>query len=242
MRNALTAIFVAALCLAPAMPAYADPDPPQPTSLATDPMLLALIGSTGDDVFSVTDLSTLLDPSTPPGTPTQHYGPYASGSPDSGTCGNNWAEDTFDRVFTVRTSATGSITVVEQFKNGSFATNAGASPGGCETNLGGTIGAGVTGSMHGYFIISNVGTPTSTSPYCDATDPSNMDCTTATFINTHFAPCYPAVCSVTTYFDHYAAGDQGLALHEWKNATCDRGGDDGDIAANEGIASQGFCP
>ena len=242
MRNALAAIFVAALCLAPATPAYANPDPPQPTSLVTDPLLLAVIGSTSDDVFSVTDLSTLLDPSTTPGTPTQHYGPYASGSPDSGTCGNEWAIDTFDRVFTVRPSATG-FTVVEQFKNGSFMTNAGQSPGGCETNVGGTIVAGVTGSMHGYFIISNVvGPQTSTSPNCDAANETNHDCTTATFVNTHFAPCYPAECQVTTYFDHYAAGDQSLALHEWKNASCDRGGDDGDIAMTAGVLTKGICP
>jgi hypothetical protein len=35
---------------------------------------------------------------------------------------------------------------------------------------------------------------------------------------------------VTTFFDHYSAGDQNLAVHEWKNATCDRGGNHGDIA------------
>jgi hypothetical protein len=56
------------------------------------------------------------------------------------------------------------------------------------------------------------------------------DCTTATFINTHFVLCYPATCTVSTFFDHYSAGDQGLAVHEWKNASCDRGGNHGDIA------------
>lgn len=33
---------------------------------------------------------------------TKHFGPFPSTSPDSGTCGNDWAEDTFDRFFTVR--------------------------------------------------------------------------------------------------------------------------------------------
>ena len=86
--------------------------------------------------------------------------------------------------------------------------------------------------MHGYFIISNVGAQTSTSPNCDALTPSNPDCTTTTFINTHFAPCYPATCQVTTFFDHYAAGNQSLIYHEWKNASEDRGGNSGDIASS----------
>ena len=169
-----------------------------------------------------------LSPVDPSGHATQHYGPYASGSPDSSTCGNDWAEDTFDRDFTVR-----GTTVVEQFKNGSFVTNAGASPGACDPSDGygpGTVGAGHTGSMHGYFIVTGVGMQTSSSPFCDAVAMTNTDCTTATFINTHFTPCYPFTCTVTTFFDHYSAGDQGLAVHEWKNASCDRGGNHGDIA------------
>ena len=48
---------------------------------------------------------------------------------------------------------------------------------------------------------------------------TNADCTTATFINTHFVSCYPATRTVTTFFDHYNAGDQGLAVHEWENAS-----------------------
>jgi len=35
---------------------------------------------------------------------------------------------------------------------------------------------------------------------------------------------------VTTFFDHYAARDQSLLFHEWKNASLDRGGNSGDIA------------
>jgi hypothetical protein len=115
----------------------------------TSVSVLSMINSTGDDAFSTMSLS----PTDPSGTPTQHYGPYASGSPDSGTCGiNDWAEDTFDRDFTVRTANDGTITVVEQFKNGSFVTNATASPGACDSSDGygpGTVNAGHTGSMHG---------------------------------------------------------------------------------------------
>jgi hypothetical protein len=87
--------------------------------------------------------------------------------------------------------------------------------------------------MHGYFINSNVGPgQTSYSPYCDAVNMTNDDCTTTTFIDTHFTPCYFAgtgTCPVTTFAFHFAAGDQGLVEHEWKNASDDRGGNHGDI-------------
>ena len=216
---AATALAGLALCAT----AAAAPDSGSVVGL-TSPSVLTMVAGTGDDAFSTMSLS----PVDPSGHPTQHYGPYASTSPDSSTCGNDWANDTFDRDFTVRGD-----TVVEQFKNGSFVTMAGPSPGGCDSSDGygpGTVAAGHTGSMHGYFIVTGVGMQTSTSPYCDASTSSNVNCTTETFINTHFTPCYPFTCTVTTFFDHYSAGDQGLAVHEWKNASCDRGGNHGDIA------------
>jgi hypothetical protein len=163
------------------------------------------------------------------GTSTQHYGPYASGSTDSGTCGPDWANDTFDRHFTVQQNADGTFTVVEQFEDGTFTTFAGPSPGACDTNPGGTVNAGVMGSLHGYFVIPNVGAQTSTDPSCVAGSPTEP-CTTAGFINSHFAPCYPVSCPVTSFFFHYESSDQSLLFHEWKNASADRGGNSGDIA------------
>ncbi len=167
-----------------------------------------------------------------PASAAQHYGPFASGSPDSGTCGLNWANDTFDRHFSVR-SRDGVLTVVEDFKDGSFVTFGGASPGGCDTNPGGTVAAGVTGSLEGYFVIPMTGeTQISFDPSCVAA-PFSGDCTTANFINSHFSPaCYPDICQVTTFLFHYSAGGQGLAFHEWKNASADRGGNSGDIATS----------
>lgn len=207
--------------------AAANPDAISSPAGETSPLILALIGS--DDLFATVDLAPLLNPTGM--NRTQHYGPYASGSPDSGTCGNDWAEDTFDRHFTVRSNNDGTYTVVQQFKNGSFVTNGGPSPGSCDTTDGsppGAVDAGITGSMHGYFIISVTGAQTSSDPSCVAGMPS-APCTTAGFMESHFACVYQATCSVTTYFDHYSAGDQGLAEHEWKNASDDRGGNHGDI-------------
>ena len=192
-------------------------------------VILALI--TDDDLFATADLTILFSqPAT--ASPTQHYGGYPSTSPDSGTCGNDWATDTFDRHFTVFTDKSGGIVVVQQFKRGSFVTNAGLSPGACETSpLGSTVNAGITGTMHGYFIIPLPSTTTqsSTDPHCDAITMLDTGCTTTTFINTHFTPCYPATCPVTTFFFHYTAPNQGLIAHSWKNASTDRGGNSGDI-------------
>ena len=56
----------------------------------------------------------------------RHYGPFASTSPDNGTCGI-WAIDTFDRVFNVHDNGDGTFSVDEQFKNGSFVTIGGSS-------------------------------------------------------------------------------------------------------------------
>jgi hypothetical protein len=229
-KRCLIGVLPAVLAaLAFTVPASAAPDGVTSVAGVTSPSLLALIAS--DDLFSVMDLSSVLNPTGM--TPTQHFGPYASGSTDSGSCGPDWANDKFDRDFTVRSNGDGTYTVVEQFKNGAFSTTGPISPGACDgfTNHGSTIVAGKAGSMHGYFIITNVVGPENNSPSCDATNPSSTDCTTATFIDTHFAPCYQVTCTVTTFFDHYAAGDQSLLFHQWKNASADRGGDDGDIAS-----------
>jgi hypothetical protein len=207
--------------------AFADPERPIPG--LTDPSLLALI--TDDDFFATADLTLLLNST---GSPTQHYGPYPSGSPDSGTCGNLWAQDTFNRHFTVKHNPDGTFTVIQQFKKGSFVTMMGASPGACDLdepeNMGGVVNGGITGSMHGYFIIPIPApfTQTSDDPSCVAGMPS-APCTTTGFINSHFTPCYPAPCSVSTFAFHFSAGNQLLVEHEWKNASDDRGGNHGDI-------------
>ena len=232
------AVFALVVAFAPASRASADPGGEGHASGVSDPLILAIIGD--DDLFSLADLSTVLNtaPTGPQANGTQHYGPFTSTSPDSGTC-NDWAEDTFDRHFTVRASGLNTFTVVEQFKNGSFVTTLdGPSPGGCDTDLGGTIVTGKTGSMHGYEIITVTGTQTSSEGSCVANTPS-APCTTAGFIGSHFA----GSSTVGTYFFHYAAGDQNLAVHEWKNASCDRGGNAGDIASTTGVQQRSpLCP
>ena len=154
MRLLLTALFVGILVTL----AFAGPEVPIPGSSLPTPR----VSSTADDVFATADLTTLLDPS---GNSTQHFGPYPSTSPDSGTC----------QPHNPRT---------------------------------GTVDAGVTGSMYGYFII-----PLPPATVQSSTDSSGVasvpsaPCTTADFIDTHFFPaCYPVTCTVTTFFFHYSTG------------------------------------
>jgi hypothetical protein len=199
----------------------------------TPPGILALV--TNDDLFATADLTTLAPMVGPGPRATQHYGAYESGSPDSGTCGNDWAEDTFDRHFTVFKNPDGTLTVVQQFKAGSFVTNAGPSPGSCQPgNTPGIVDADKTGNVHGYFIIplQQGTTQTSTDPHCNAFTMTDSPCTTAIFLESHFTCTYQVTCSVTTFSFHYSAGDQGLIGHEWKNASPDRGGNNGDIRSS----------
>jgi hypothetical protein len=225
-------LFVALFLVANPGVAAADPEAEGTVGGLTSAVLLALI--TDDDAFATADLSILLASSNAMGTPTQHYGGYLSSSPDSGTCGNFWAHDTFDRHFTVMTSGDGTMTVIQQFKNGSFRTDDGLSPGSCDTTDGsppGTVDAENDGEMHGYFIIPLPPgtTQTSTDPHCDAATMTDALCTTTTFMNTHFDPCYPVACPVTTFFFNYTSADTTLVEHTWKNASADRGGNRGDI-------------
>jgi hypothetical protein len=249
IKKLSTAIALVALSMAIGVASVrASPETPR---LGTTPLaplistLLNVANTIGNDQFSTVDLTTSVDPST---TSTQHYGPYASGSSDSSTCGNDWAQDTFNRHFTIF-FAKGSIVIVEQFRDGSFITpaqdqpQAKWSPGGCQNSPipQGTVSDGVIGAMHGYFIIPLPPgqTQISHSPFCNAVGGTNTNCTTTSFVDSHFAPgCGPGVSCpdiVTTFFFHYTAPitstapNSGLIKNEWKNASADRGGNSGDI-------------
>jgi hypothetical protein len=153
-----------------------------------------------------------------------HFGPIASSSPDSGTCGNNWANDTYNRDFTVVQNQDSTFRVMEQFKDGNFVTIAGQSPGACDTNPGGTVSGGINGSFQGYFLITVSNATFTPNATCDTSTCG----TTADFISTVFGSA--ATYDVTTFLFNYNSPDQSLALHHWKNASADRGGNVGDIS------------
>lgn len=152
---------------------------------------------------------------------TLHFGPIASTSPDSGTCGNNWANDTFNRFFTI--NLTEPNTVIEDFKGGAFVTVAGASPGACQTgtNNGNTVGAGVTGTFQGSFDIAVTGGTFNPNAQCTPTTCN----TTAGFIQTVYGTSASYVTGATYFLFNYSADSNG----QWKNASANRGGNQGDI-------------
>jgi hypothetical protein len=152
------------------------------------------------------------------------YGPFASGSPDSGTCGNDWAVDTFDRTFTASTTANanGTYNVREDFTRGFFVTAAGPSPQACDPNrpTRGTVGPGITGQMAGFFTIV-----VSNGAYNSAAVCTAVNCgTTAGFVKTVYGP--GATYDVPTFFFGYVTRCNGW----WINASANFGGNRGDIS------------
>jgi hypothetical protein len=167
-----------------------------------------------------------------------HFGPFAGTSPDNGTCGHAWATDTFNRDFKVKDNRDGTFNVREEFKDGSFTTIAGPSPGACDTTgkHGTVVSAGVTGKMHG----SLEGTVTSTTFDPNGCDAVTADCTTTQgFLLAAFGPAGPATFTCNLGYAgcefkfEYSAGDQGLAFHHWEDASTNPPGGEnfkGDIA------------
>ena len=158
------------------------------------------------------------------------FGLFDSASPDSGTCGNDWANDTFKRHFDAVTTpnSDGTYTVVESFISGRFVTTAGPSPDVCDLTgtAGSTIGAGVTGSFGGSFTVLVSG----------GTYNPNATCTQATCNTTagFVAAVYGATATsnVTTFGLTYHANGPGLIQREWTNASADLGGNSGDIRSS----------
>ena len=153
------------------------------------------------------------------------FGPYASGSTDSGTCGvTDWANDTFKRFFTVTPNEDGSFTLREDFRDGHFVTIAGASPGACETGTphGATIRADVRGEFHGFLAGRVTGGTFTAAGGCPA------PCTGTEFLAVHFGAS--AAWDVSTFRFRYEADGHGLQFRRWQNASPDQGGNLGDIA------------
>jgi hypothetical protein len=147
---------------------------------------------------------------------------HDSGSPDSGTCGNSWANDTFTREFDVQQNG-GSFVLTEFFKDGHFVTFDGASPGGCEaqSDHGLLVTAGVSGSFHGF----DSGPVTGGTFNPDATCPD--PCTGATFVPAFFGS--GATWDTPDFSFTYEAQGGGLAFRRWTNAST---GNIGDIATS----------
>lgn len=167
-------------------------------------------------------------------------GPYTATTPDSGSCGNNWAIDLFNRQFVIHPENTdGTWTVVEKFNSGKFITlgngetGSAASPGHCDPDNGGSGGnthmlrEGVSGTFSGSFTITvNKGTYAANQG-CNSTEgasgaSTDDGCTTAQWIALAFpGAIYGSTANVTAYSLTYHANSQ-----QWIDASS---GDSGDI-------------
>jgi hypothetical protein len=163
-------------------------------------------------------------------------GPYAATTPDSGSCGNNWAIDLFSRQFVVHPqNVDGTWTVTENFKNARFitlgdgATNPAASPGQCDSVANAThkLKPGVVGTFSGSFTITIPdGFLYTANKGCNSTEgasgaPTDDGCTTKGWVDLAFPGFSYSSANVSAYNLVYKAGAQS-----WTDADT---GDSGDI-------------
>ena len=161
-----------------------------------------------------------------------NYGPFTSGSSDSATCGGDWANDTYNRVFDASTTrnANGTYSATEFFIDGHFVTMAHSSPGACNIpgrNTGGMIRAGVRGTFHGSFGIVITGGTFNPNADCNQTTCN----TTAKWVRTVFGAASTYTTGPSFEFTYHAHG-HGLTQRMWHNASPDRGGNFGDIRSS----------
>lgn len=132
-------------------------------------------------------------------------------SPDSGTCGNNWANDALKRTYTVGKDADGSYRLVA-FDRGSFTTVAGQSPGACDTNdphHGATVTAGIAGHMGGFVAEQITGGTFNSHATCATV------CDRSAFVAAFFGSS--AQQHVDKFFYAYGSKDSALTKHAWIN-------------------------
>ena len=165
----------------------------------------------------------------------QHFGPFAGASGDSGTCGPDWATDTFTRNFVVHRNGDGTFRLVEFFSEGQFVTTGPQSPGACETSSrhGSTVLPGISGRFGGFLNGTITGPAVFNPRGCDVLGACN---TTRGFVGAVFGPgaefgCVsgPGSCS---FFFGYHSRDQRPIFRHWINASPDLGGNRGDIATD----------
>jgi hypothetical protein len=144
------------------------------------------------------------------GQPPIKVGPIiVDGQDDIGTCNNVWAEDSFDKFYTITVNLDGTYNVQVNYKDGTFVTLEGKSPGACESGVdnGNTVAAGVTGKTHQEYNGTVIGTLSGAT--CDATC---VD--TTTILNKLFATGWKWVVLSDgghwTWTGHYEAGSNGV--------------------------------
>ena len=142
-------------------------------------------------------------------------------SQDSSTCGGNWANDTYTRVFKtyVHQNNNGTYRVVENFTHGRFQTIQGPSAESCEAGDSNQVSGGVHGNFHGsYILIVSNGSYSST-------DAGNWDGNGGTA--GYIAAAFGGGASYTTedFYFYYTTKSHLACANTWTNASTGNGGD-----------------
>jgi len=162
----------------------------------------------------------------------QQLGPIPGASQDGSTCGPVWANDTYNLFFTIHDNGDGTYAMRTEYKDGSFNTIAGSSPGACETtNHHGTlVSAGIPGNFQGFIdgtVTGGTYNPNANLSGCTATTP----CTRTQVIALVFGTA--AFYNQASYNFEYNSSDKSLQYRSWHenfnvNSTSEQ--DIGDIA------------
>ena len=154
---------------------------------------------------------------------TRNYTFKGQSSGDSSTCGPDWANDTYTRVFKIypEQNIDGSYRMIEYFTSGHFVTIQGPSPESCEAVDSNAVSANVHGSFHGSETIKVVGGTFSPS------GAREWDRTggTAGFITAAFGSA--ATGGAGDYWFKYTTANSAACAKKWIDAST---GDSGDIA------------
>ena len=156
----------------------------------------------------------------------KHFGPFKSSSTDSGTCGNDWANDTFKREFFVHQTALGTWRVTEAYIDGHYETS-GSEPR-CVTAL------SLNGDSRGWqkevggFLFGTVTGGRRSAQGLQGRDGGLQH--DRRFHRGRVRDCRGI--NVTSFFFSYKAHDTGLINRLWVNASDDQGGNRGDIATS----------
>jgi len=152
------------------------------------------------------------------------YAYNGSTSPDSGTCGNDWATDVADRRYFVYKdkAVDGSYRVKVKFNNGTFTTAQGDSPEKCEAGTNNTVSAGVTGSFSGFVILKVTGEDGTWTPTKDVNCASS-NC----FISEFVAAAFGGSATFTTpdFYFSYTTTNVIACEDHWVNSQTGNGGD-----------------